>query len=98
MLTFSTERGDRVSIPPLAFEVDHIPGIERIQVVQRTPASLRIRLQPASGATANSVWDAVHAEITRILAEYKLAHVTVERAEEAPQPSTGGKYRAIPLT
>lgn len=67
--------------------------------MQATPTSLRIRRQTASGADPNSVWDAVHAEITRMLAEHKLAHVQVERAEEAPQQSSGGKYRAIiPLT
>ncbi len=99
VLTFSTERGDRVSIPPLALEVDYIPGIERVQVVQATPISLRIRLQTASGADPNSACGAVHTEITRMLAEHKLAHVRVERAEEAPQQSPGGKYRAvIPLT
>lgn len=79
VLTFSTERGERVSIPPLAFEVEHIPGIEQIQVVQRTPTSLRVRLQSASRADSNSVWQAVQTEITRMLAEQRLAHVTVGR-------------------
>ena len=99
MLTFPTERGDRVSIPPLAFEIDHIPGVERVQVVQATPSRLRVRLQTSSSADPNRVWDAVHGEIARMLAQHDLTHVAVERAQEIPEQSPGGKYRAvIPLS
>lgn len=95
VLTFSTERGERVFIPPLAFEVDHIPGIERVQVVQTSPGSLRVRLLVAPGAEPNRVWQAAHTEITRMLTQHQLFHVTVERGEESPEQSPGGKYRAV---
>jgi phenylacetate-CoA ligase len=95
VLTFSTEQGERVSIPPLAFEVDHIPGIERVQVVQTSPSSLRVRLLVAPGAEPNRVWQAAHTEITRMLTQHQLSHVTVERGEEPPEQSLGGKYRAV---
>ena len=99
VLTFPTERGDRVSIPPLAFEIDHIPGVERVQVVQATPSRLRVRLQTSSSADPNRVWDAVHGEIARMLPQHDLTHVAVERAQEIPEQSPGGKYRAvIPLS
>jgi phenylacetate-coenzyme A ligase PaaK-like adenylate-forming protein len=99
VLTFSPERGKRVSIPPLAFEVDHIPGVGLSQVVQSTPTSLLVRLRPAAGADPERIWQTVHGELARLLAEHGLGHVSIERAAEPPQPSFGGKYRTvIPLT
>ena len=99
VLTFPTEGGERASIPPLAFEVDQVPGVELSQIVQTTPTSLRVRLRPGRGADPERVWQAVRGEITRLLAAYKLEHVAVERAEEPPEQSPGGKYRTvIPLS
>ncbi|GIW86327.1 MAG: hypothetical protein KatS3mg108_0651 [Isosphaeraceae bacterium] len=99
VLSFPTDRGDRVSIPPLALEVDHVPGVELSQIVQTAPTSLRVRLRPAAGADPERVWQAVWGEITRLLAAHKLDHVAVERAEEPPEQSRGGKYRTvIPLS
>ena len=98
-LSFPTPHGERVSIPPLALEVDHAPGVELCQIVQTTPTSLRVRLRPAAGADPDRVWQAVRTEIARLLAEHRLEHVTVERAEEPPEQSRGGKYRTvIPLS
>lgn len=99
VLTFPTEGGERVSIPPLALEVDQVPGVELSQVVQTTPTTLRVRLRPASGADPERVWQAVQGETMRLLAAHKLDHVAVERAEEPPEQSPGGKYRTvIPLS
>ncbi len=95
MLTFSTERGEKVSIPALMFEIADSPGIELFQIVQTTPTSLRVRLRPATGADPDRVWQAVQAEVTRLFTERKLGHVTVERAEEPPEQSPGDKYRTI---
>jgi phenylacetate-CoA ligase len=41
------------------------------------------------------VWQAVRTEITHLLTEHKLDHVTVERADELPEQSPGGKYSTI---
>jgi len=80
-------------------EVDNVLGVELFQIVQITPTSLRVRLRPAAGAYLDRVWKAVHSEITRLLAAHKLNHVAVERAEEPPEQSSGGKYRTvIPLS
>jgi len=92
VLTFSKADGRRVSIPPPALEVDQVPDP---QIVQTTPTNLRVRLRPASGADPERVWQAVRSEITRLLAAHKLDRVTVERAEEPPKQSPGGKYRTI---
>ena len=98
VLTFPAERGEQVSLPPLALEVD-APGVELFQMVQTTPTTLRVRLQPAAGADPERVWQAVRADIVRLLTEHRLGHVLVERAEEPPQQSAGGKYRTvIPLS
>lgn len=101
VLTFPTDREQPVSIAPLVFGtlVDRIPGIEMFQILQTAPTSLRVRLRLASGADTDRVWAAVRSEIRRVLEEHGLAHVTIERAEEPPEQSAGGKYReVIPLT
>ncbi len=67
-------------------------------IEQTTPTSLRVRLRPADGADPDQLWQAVHTQLTRLLTEHSLGHVTVERAEEPPEQSPGGKYReVIPL-
>jgi hypothetical protein len=58
-----------------------------------TPTTLRVLL--AVGADPDRVWQAVRAEITRLLADHSLDHGTVQRAEEPPEQSPGGKYRTI---
>ena len=101
MLTFPTDHGERVTVPPLLFgaSIYHIPGIEQFQLVQITPTNLRVRLRLADGADPDRVWQAVHTEITRLLTKHKFNHVTIERAEELPEQSPGGKYReVIPLS
>ena len=97
MLTFPTDHGERITMPPLLFgtSIYHIPGIEQFQVVQTAPANLRVRLRLADGADPDHVWQVVHTAITRLLSAHKLDHVTVERAEEPPERSPGGKYREI---
>ena len=97
MLTFPAARGQPVTIIPLAFEalVDRTPGVEVFQIVQSTPTRLRVRLKVAPGADPDQVWQAVHSELTCLLAANKLDHVTVERAEKGPEQSPGGKYRTV---
>lgn len=72
-----------------------LPGIEQFHVVQTKPTNLRVRLCFAHGSDPGRVWQAVHTELTRLLARHKLDHVTVEHAEELPEQSPGGKYREI---
>lgn len=97
MLTFLNERGERITLPPLMFGTSlyHIPGIEQFQCVQTTPTILRVRLTIAAGADRDRAWQAVHAQLTRLLAAHGLEHVTVERAAEPPERAPGGKYREI---
>jgi phenylacetate-coenzyme A ligase PaaK-like adenylate-forming protein len=95
VVAFPTKHGERVSVPSLALEIDHIPGVELSQIVQITPTGLRVRLRPAAGTDPNRVWQTVQSEITRLLAAHGLQQITVERAEEPPERSPGGKYRSV---
>ena len=97
VLTFPTAHGEKATIAPLVFValVDRIPGIEISQIVQATPTSLRVRLRFAAGVDTDRVWHAVQTEIRQLLTEHRLDHLAVERAEEPPEQSPGGKYRAV---
>jgi hypothetical protein len=95
ILTFPTERGEQVAVPSLALEIDHIPGVELFQIVQTAPTQLRVRLHPAADADPNRVWRTVHSELTKLLNEHGLGHVSVELATEPPVPSSAGKCRTV---
>jgi phenylacetate-CoA ligase len=100
VLTFPTAQGTRVAVVPLAFSnvMDCTAGIELWQIVQTAPTELRVRLRVAAGADHKQVWQTVHTEVTRLLADHGLDQITLERAAESPEQSTGGKYReVIPL-
>lgn len=98
VLSFSGANGERVSIPPLAFEIDHIPGVALSQIVQTAPTRLRVRFVPEAGADPVAVWEMAHTALKRLLAKHELDHVALERAEEAPEQTAGGKFRqVIPL-
>ena len=99
LLTFATE-GEKLSIPPLAFSslMERIPDVELYQIVHTPPLTLRVRLRAKAGADLNLVWQKVSDGIKRLLKEHKLDHVAVERGDEPPEQSAGGKYRqVIPL-
>ncbi len=100
VLTFSTEKGEKVQIVPLSFGilVDRIPGIERTQIVQTTPTTLRVRLRYDPKVDQDAVWQKTNSIITDLLKERGLEHVAIERAQEPPEQSKGGKFReVIPL-
>lgn len=96
VLTFHSNGGDRVTIAPLAFATlaDRTPGLQMFQIVQTAPASLRVRLQ-THGADSDRVWETVQAGIKHLLAEHGLDQVALERAEEPPEQSKGGKVRQV---
>ncbi|MCG5215865.1 hypothetical protein [Streptosporangium sp. KLBMP 9127] len=96
LLTFPTDRGEHVSISPMAFGAAlDIPGMELFQLVQTAPTTLRVRLRLADGADADRVWQTVRDKVTHLLTEHKVGEVTLERADEPPQQSPGGKFRRI---
>ncbi|SDM87734.1 hypothetical protein SAMN04488074_12874 [Lentzea albidocapillata subsp. violacea] len=101
LLTFPARGGEPVTIAPLALSLalERLSGVELFQIVQTTPTNLGIRLHTTYGADPHQVWQAVHTELTRLLTDHKLDHVTVTHAGEPPQQTSGGKYRTVtPLT
>jgi phenylacetate-coenzyme A ligase PaaK-like adenylate-forming protein len=100
VLTLLNVRGEKVRLAPLAFGTvaDRIPGIERFQIVQTAPTTLRLRIRPAAGADPEGAWRTLEAGIKRLLSEQGLNQVILERGEEPPEQSPGGKYQqVIPL-
>lgn len=95
VLRFRSQAGEEVSIPPLAFEIDHVAGVDLSQVVQTTPTNLRVRLRFASGADPDQVWKKVHGELKHLLDSHALDQATIERAEEPPEQSRGGKVGQV---
>lgn len=96
-LSFPVVHGDPVRIVPMVLVnlAERVSGIEQIQIVQTAPVALRVRLRFAAGVDGDQVWRSLHLAISALLHERGLAHVTVERAYEPPQPSAGGKFREI---
>ncbi|RVX41832.1 phenylacetate-coenzyme A ligase PaaK-like adenylate-forming protein [Nonomuraea polychroma] len=96
LLTFPIDRGEHVGISPMSFGTAlAVPGMEQFQLVQTAPTVLRVRLRAANGADADRVWQTARDRVVHLLTEHKAGHVTIERAEEPPQQSPGGKYRRI---
>lgn len=99
VLSFPTGSGEQVSVPPLAFEIDDIAGVALSQIVQTAPDCLRVRFVPEPGADRDAIWEKAQAKLKRVLADHELGHVTIERAGEPPEQTTGGKFRqVIPLS
>jgi phenylacetate-CoA ligase len=97
LLTLPTGHGTTVTLTPLTLStrLDRVPSLALFQIVQTAPAELSVRLQPAPGAAPEQVWADVHRALTELLATHGLAQVTVRRAEQAPRPTAGGKYRLV---
>jgi phenylacetate-coenzyme A ligase PaaK-like adenylate-forming protein len=101
VLTFATADGGAVTLDPLVLSslADRTPGIEWFQIVQTRSDGLRLRLRATAGSDADRVWEATHAQVTQMLEAHRLRHVRVERGDEPPAQTSGGKYRSvIPLT
>lgn len=95
VLTFSTKEGQEVRIPALMFEVVDAFEVELFQIVQTAPDAMRVRLRLAAVADPDRVWQKVQTELRRVLEDQGLAQVTVERADEPPEQSAGGKFRTV---
>lgn len=68
---------------------------EQFRLVQTGSADLRVRLLTIAGENPDFVWRAVRGQIANALGQHGLSNVRVERGEEAPEQSAGGKYRQI---
>jgi phenylacetate-coenzyme A ligase PaaK-like adenylate-forming protein len=95
VLAFATTADGTVTLDPLVFSslADRIPGIDRFQLVQTRPDTLRLRV--AADRDPDRVWEAVHTQIRHVLDAHRLGHVRVERDGRAPVQTPGGKYRSV---
>ena len=84
----------------VAFASAHSP----LHLVQDRAADVRtipgaggepVCVRPAAGAEPEGTRQVAHAEVTRLLAGHGLGHVTVERADEPREQSSGGEYRLV---
>lgn len=75
---------------------NHLPGVERFQVVQTDINTLKLRLQIASGHEQEQVWATTINQMQKLLEGEGVEAVTMERSEELPMtdPVTG-KYRYV---
>ncbi|MBP7732935.1 MAG: phenylacetate--CoA ligase family protein [Caldisericia bacterium] len=97
IMHFATLDKHVVSIPPLAFAtlVDSIPGIKQFQIAQTTGESLSIRLNLIEGADSERVWQSLYSQISKLLSERELNHISIVRSNEPPLLSPSGKLRTI---
>ncbi|MGW7284746.1 phenylacetate--CoA ligase family protein [Streptomyces sp. NPDC054847] len=97
LLSFPRRDGGTARIVPMAFEtlLEGLPDIDRFQIVQTTPTTLRVRIRPAAGADQDRLWNAVRTGLAALLTDHGTDRVRIERAHEPPEQSTGGKYRVV---
>ena len=95
VIRLANAAGQEVLIPPLAVELDDLPGVDLFQVVQTSSTNLEVRLSLAAGADPDAAWTRVRSRLAELLARYGLANITIKRAETPPEKSPGGKHRAI---
>jgi phenylacetate-coenzyme A ligase PaaK-like adenylate-forming protein len=101
VLTFRVSTGE-VRLPPLALtqRIEAVRGITLFQLAQTAAATLKMRLQIAPTANADTVLREAEEEgLRKVLAEHGLQHVALERGDEPPEQGRGGKFReVIPLS
>ena len=97
VLTFLAANGEGKSLPPLAFGgvLDKLAGVEQAQVVQTAPDRLRIRLRIVDRSDVDGLWSNATSAVEAMLREHGLAAVVVERGDEPPEQSPGGKFREV---
>lgn len=95
LVRFAGTDGRDLTLPPMVFYalLDPVPGVDLYQVVQTAPDALRVRLAVSGDPAA--VWPQVEADMRGLLERHGLAHVRLERGDEAPELTSGGKVRPI---
>jgi phenylacetate-CoA ligase len=98
VLYFPGIAGHMVPILPLAFisVCEEMPGVSRFQIVQESPATLRIRLETETGADRARTWQELRRRLHSYLVAQGVPTVALELAPECPQRDpVSGKFRHI---
>jgi phenylacetate-coenzyme A ligase PaaK-like adenylate-forming protein len=85
--------------PGVAIEMfNHLPGVERFQVVQTGSDRLKVRLQVRAAFESAQVWETALGHLQELLAAEGVGPVHLERSPEPPltDPLTG-KYRYVAI-
>jgi hypothetical protein len=77
---------------------NHLPGVERFQVVQTGSDRLKVRLQVRAAFESAQVWETALGHLQELLAAEGVGPVHLERSPEPPltDPLTG-KYRYVAI-
>jgi phenylacetate-coenzyme A ligase PaaK-like adenylate-forming protein len=98
VLRMITSEGNTVAILPLAIGsvVEETPGVQRFQIIQAGPTSLRVRLTVQHDRNADVVWQTLVSNVRAYLETQGLSNVDVVRTNEPPvQSATSGKFRQV---
>ncbi|MFG1930687.1 phenylacetate--CoA ligase family protein [Mycobacterium sp. NPDC048908] len=98
VLTLATPLGEPIRILPLAIATvaEETQGVGSCQIIQRTPASLTVRLSVENGSEERPVWAALSKRLTDFLSTHGITTVTIDKADEPPAPhSRSGKFRQV---
>lgn len=96
ILCFQAQGGQEVRILPLALAtlVYNVAGVQRFQIIQETPISLRIRLEIVGNL--ETIWRDVHDSVLDYLLRSNLPNVTIRYADEAfTFHPRSGKFRQV---
>ncbi len=95
LVHFKGRDGKDMTLPPMVFSalLDPVPGIDLYQVLQTAPDELRVRLKISGNA--DRIWRRVEGEMRALLERHGLGHVRIERGDEPPEQTEGGKVRPI---
>lgn len=98
ILQMPTREGHLILLSPMALStvIEETSGVQRFQVIQTGPTTLRIRLDAEPGANEAQVWTELVSRLRTYLATQGIADVTLERASERPTPHpVSGKFRHV---
>lgn len=74
----------------------YVPGVQRFQIMQTSPDTLRIRLAVEAGANDEQVWQTIVTRLHAFCAEQGATTVQFERASEPPGVDPrSGKFRYV---
>lgn len=80
----------------IATAIEETAGAYRLQVVERSPADLEIRLQVMPGASREGVWAAAAERVRCYLKDNGVDTITLHLSGEAPMPHpASGKYAQV---
>jgi len=98
IVAFDDERGEPVSMPPLALAtvVEEGSGVHRFQLVQAGARTLRVRFETPAGEDRDAAWRRIESCLREYLAQQDLRRIRIVRDAMPPQSDpVSGKLREV---